>query len=517
MPIPRFGGVDRHHDGPSPSFGRGGAPRPGLRQPRSRWPRDDAGLTGAETGGASCSKPPPRPRPRDSTRHRGHRRRGEPAGRLPDGRRAGHEPRPACDGHGLEGMVLPADSVADTKAGTAALPRRRGQRLHDPHRQLHRRGPLPAWDRLHSRRSAVRRPVLEPALHGLQDALAAPRPLRRSRGNAALQGRTRRGRRGRRRGWRVRLRCRPAGSRRACRGARGRSAGTRGFEAPDLIRADQILADGDPTAVRQRRPRPRTAAPSGVLAGAAAGRRPSTLVPSTLGGRTGRTDPRFPIRGGAVLTAADVATILTQAAQQTARHPRARSASPSAARARLDRGGGPRRTGPRLLPERRRARTSASTSRCRRPAPRTSSAPRGRGGPQRAGRAYRTCATACPSTAVRVQLARGGLPGAAVLPARASRARTRGRSRCRSRSGAPSTPASSSTSSTWSAPQPAAVGPAAPERDHDLSRRRPALQGRTPRRGARDQRRRGRPGRPDRGRGLALGFDAPPERRSDRS
>jgi uncharacterized protein GlcG (DUF336 family) len=39
----------------------------------------------------------------------------------------------------------------------------------------------------------------------------------------------------------------------------------------------------------------------------------------TLGGVAGQADPRFPTRAGQVLTAADVNTILTQAAQQTTR------------------------------------------------------------------------------------------------------------------------------------------------------------------------------------------------------
>jgi uncharacterized protein GlcG (DUF336 family) len=42
-------------------------------------------------------------------------------------------------------------------------------------------------------------------------------------------------------------------------------------------------------------------------------------VEATRGGVAGQTDPRFPARAGQVLTAADVDTILTQAAQQTAR------------------------------------------------------------------------------------------------------------------------------------------------------------------------------------------------------
>ena len=49
----------------------------------------------------------------------------------------------------------------------------------------------------------------------------------------------------------------------------------------------------------------------------AGGQSPRTDL--TLGGVAGEADPRFPTRAGQVLTAADVNTILTQAAQQTAR------------------------------------------------------------------------------------------------------------------------------------------------------------------------------------------------------
>ena len=94
-------------------------------------------------------------------------------------------------------------------------------------------------------------------------------------------------------------------------------AGTRGFEAPALIRADQILADGVRLPFANAQADDVSATPSGVLA-VDASPRSSTLVPSTLvPGVPGRTDSRFPVRGGAVLTAADVTTILTQAAQQT--------------------------------------------------------------------------------------------------------------------------------------------------------------------------------------------------------
>jgi uncharacterized protein GlcG (DUF336 family) len=95
--------------------------------------------------------------------------------------------------------------------------------------------------------------------------------------------------------------------------------GTRGFEPPDLIRADQILADG----VRFPFANAQATGATGNLVGVdlvlPRDGFPSAFVPTGLvPGVPGRTDPRFPIRSGAVLTANEVATILTQGAQQTA-------------------------------------------------------------------------------------------------------------------------------------------------------------------------------------------------------
>ncbi len=93
--------------------------------------------------------------------------------------------------------------------------------------------------------------------------------------------------------------------------------GARGFEAPDLIRAEQILADG----IRLPFANPAILAGSTAAAGSylvpARGGQPSAYVAASAGGVSGRTDPRFSIRAGAVLTAADVSTILGQAARQT--------------------------------------------------------------------------------------------------------------------------------------------------------------------------------------------------------
>jgi uncharacterized protein GlcG (DUF336 family) len=97
--------------------------------------------------------------------------------------------------------------------------------------------------------------------------------------------------------------------------------GALGFDAPALIRGDNILADGIRLPFANATAEPITniaAVPGTVLVVPRAGL-PSAYVPSGLvPGVPGRTDPRFPIRSGSALTAADVATVLTQAAQQTA-------------------------------------------------------------------------------------------------------------------------------------------------------------------------------------------------------
>jgi uncharacterized protein (TIGR03437 family) len=103
-------------------------------------------------------------------------------------------------------------------------------------------------------------------------------------------------------------------------------AATQGFEAPADIRGDQILVDG----VRL----PFVNAPqTGVQAQAFASlpgavvapfsirpQQASTFSPLTLGGVPGRVDSRFfPFRASAQLTASEINTIITQAAQQAYR------------------------------------------------------------------------------------------------------------------------------------------------------------------------------------------------------
>ena len=97
-------------------------------------------------------------------------------------------------------------------------------------------------------------------------------------------------------------------------------AGTRGFEVPELIRANRILADGIRLPYVNTQMPPSGAAPApGQYLSAPRATQPSNLVPTTMGDVAGQRDPRFPTRGGSVLTAADVTRILEQAARQTTR------------------------------------------------------------------------------------------------------------------------------------------------------------------------------------------------------
>ena len=105
------------------------------------------------------------------------------------------------------------------------------------------------------------------------------------------------------------------------------ASGIRGFEAPALIRGDNILVDGI------RLPFSNVASPpvpssTGSIAGATFGFGPggaapaSEFVPQTVGGIGGEVDPRFfPFIGGTApssnaLTSSEVGTIITHAAQQ---------------------------------------------------------------------------------------------------------------------------------------------------------------------------------------------------------
>ncbi len=102
-----------------------------------------------------------------------------------------------------------------------------------------------------------------------------------------------------------------------------------GFEPPTAIRGDQILVDGMRlpyvNAAQTGGPAPAFGSLSGTIVVPVRAAAASMFNPMTLGGVAGRVDARyFPFKTGAVnsgqnLTAADVNTIITQAAQQAIR------------------------------------------------------------------------------------------------------------------------------------------------------------------------------------------------------
>jgi uncharacterized protein GlcG (DUF336 family) len=96
-------------------------------------------------------------------------------------------------------------------------------------------------------------------------------------------------------------------------------AGTRGFEAPDLVRGDNIVVDGVrlPYAYAVAQVVNTVAPVPGTDVIPPRDAPPTRFVPLTLGGVSGRADPRYPIRSGAVLSGDDVAKVLAQGAQQT--------------------------------------------------------------------------------------------------------------------------------------------------------------------------------------------------------
>lgn len=106
-------------------------------------------------------------------------------------------------------------------------------------------------------------------------------------------------------------------------------AAQRGFQPPDLIRGDNIIAGGVRLAYLNvtdaDAPRPSTipfGSLSGTLLSPIVSARPSEFVPATTGGVSGAADTRFfPFAGSTsaspnALTAADVQRIINQAAQQ---------------------------------------------------------------------------------------------------------------------------------------------------------------------------------------------------------
>ena len=95
--------------------------------------------------------------------------------------------------------------------------------------------------------------------------------------------------------------------------------GTRGFEAPALVRADNILVEGlrfpfsNVQEVTAANPIPFGSLP-GFVAAIIRSAPPSDFVPGTLSGITGQYSSRFPTSAGSALTAAEVQQILGEAA-----------------------------------------------------------------------------------------------------------------------------------------------------------------------------------------------------------
>ncbi len=96
-------------------------------------------------------------------------------------------------------------------------------------------------------------------------------------------------------------------------------SGQRGFAPPELIRADRILADGIRLAYADVAGAEAVGARPGLIVSGPRAGGPSKRFDVSLGGVAGQADPRYPTRAGQVLTRGEVEQILTQAAQQTLR------------------------------------------------------------------------------------------------------------------------------------------------------------------------------------------------------
>lgn len=97
-------------------------------------------------------------------------------------------------------------------------------------------------------------------------------------------------------------------------------AGARGFEPPEGVRAEFILADGIRFPYANGEPGPQgDALSSGSFLFGPRATQPRAFVPVTIGSFQGAFDPRFPVKAGAVLSAADVTSVLEQAAIQAGR------------------------------------------------------------------------------------------------------------------------------------------------------------------------------------------------------
>lgn len=100
---------------------------------------------------------------------------------------------------------------------------------------------------------------------------------------------------------------------------RAATAGQAGFAPPDLIRAENILADGIAIPYNNSSAEAGAAgAPGRYVVEPRAGL-PSAFVAGELGGLPVRVDPRFPVRAGSALSADEVRGILAGAVTQAAR------------------------------------------------------------------------------------------------------------------------------------------------------------------------------------------------------
>lgn len=220
-------------------------------------------------------------------------------------------------GHGLEGLELPASAVAATKAVTAALLSSGGnafstrtasfivQQNFPPGVERTPGGPLFGVQFSSLPCGDFKRPSAPLGLAGDPGGI----PLYRDGlvvGGVGVEGDG------------IYGVDRDPADRDAPAEERAALAGARGFEPPEAIRADAILADG----IRLPFANAHAEAGASFAGGEVVARRggqPSALLGLTLGGVAGRSDPRHPIRAGSALGAADVQRILEQAAQQAQR------------------------------------------------------------------------------------------------------------------------------------------------------------------------------------------------------
>ncbi len=100
---------------------------------------------------------------------------------------------------------------------------------------------------------------------------------------------------------------------------RAATAGQAGFAPPDLIRAENILADGIAIPYNNSTAEAGGATVAGRYVVEPRGGLPSAFVSGELGGLAVRLDPRFPVRAGSALSADEVRGILSNAVRQAAR------------------------------------------------------------------------------------------------------------------------------------------------------------------------------------------------------